>query len=191
MLALVVLAVGLWWLFRQMRFTSVLRATSVTASAMLLILLVVSGAALSSLGESFGFEMTEAIEQELGHDLDRTRMTLIGEPAHAARIRICSGGRLKVDHRYARDLETAPATPLVAALNRDDLLEIPAAKLLAVPCGLDKLNAAEAWDAFQAGHWTEYLEAHRRRYYVAIRANADSSLPPRVAGDLSTSGQLR
>ena len=167
LLATALAAAGTWRLFRQMRFTGITRGSSVVTAAVLLMLLTLSWAGVAASGRSFGYRLADALAAELG--TADTDVTLIGKPAHASRVRVCSGGKLRVRQLYEHEIAAISESEVVAALNPDDLRGVSAKTVLPVACGLEDVRLGDAWEAFQAGRLSEYIDSHRRYYYVAIR----------------------
>jgi len=170
-------------LARQMRFTGIVRSTAVVSGAALASVLILSLAALQLVGPSFGRQVAVACERESLLSGAAT-LTLIGEPAHATRVRICSGGRLPVRHIAPRALESLPDLPALAAAGPvaaldPALLQQPAGDLrcLAVPCGLHDITAAEFWQHLCGGRLRELVRSRQRTYFLALPNAPPQSSP--------------
>jgi hypothetical protein len=170
------------YLYRQMRYTSLIRSASVLTASLLASVLLLGWGAVTSAGPSFGFRVVSALEAELGDAFETTTVTFIGQPAHAARLRVCSGGRLHVRHLFPHEAPLRPNHGVVVTL--DGILPQSATAELearAVPCGFDDLSLTDAWQAFRADSLRAYFLAHQREYQVLQMDAPISAQPQRVA----------
>lgn len=156
-------------LVRQMRFTSAVRSVAVSAMAMQIALGIAAWGGQTLQGRSFGYEIAELL-----HSRQTTGpLVLIGEAAHASRIRICSGG----------DVGIVAATPATAsshsgaAMAALDPAQLPPESAgvthVRVACGYHNIEPKALWTAIKDGRLVSLLQEHRREYTVAIPVPRD------------------
>lgn len=180
--AVATIAFQLW---KQMRFTSLIRSVSVTAFALLALLLIGSWGAVALSGPSFGYQMAAALESRFGPAADGQTLTLVGEVAHATRIRICSGGRIQVRHVAPRDASHQLLDGLVARLDESPAIDTTPNAPVSVPCGFSGIRIGDACQAWRAGQLADYFSAHQRRYLIApIEPTQASQLAEQPASEL-------
>lgn len=169
-------------LWRQMRFTSLIRSVTVMSAGSLASLLIVTGALASLGGPSFGRQVADAVQTAFGASDPLPVLTLIGEPAHAARIRVCSGGRLKVHQVSPREAAHIAGEGPVAVLEGDAMLEFShPIRSVPVPCGWRDLRLNEIVEHLWAGDLVPYLRSRRRNYLLAIPAEDRPHSPTAAA----------
>lgn len=160
-------------LWRQMRFTSLVRSITVMSTGGLAAVLIATGALASLGGPSFGRQVAAAVQETYGTSDPLPTLTLIGEPAHAARIRVCAEGRLPVRQVSPRDAAQIAGEGPVAMLDGEARLEFhQPIRNVPVPCGWRDLRPAEIVEHLWAGDFVAYLQSRRRMYLLAIPARA-------------------
>jgi 4-amino-4-deoxy-L-arabinose transferase-like glycosyltransferase len=177
-----VVAVGCATAFRhQLRFTSVIRSLTVSAGALLASVWLAIVVWLVHSPGSFGYQMSAALRQQTAGE-QPLRLTLIGEPAHASRVRICSGGMIDVDFRpIASGTLLSLQAPVATLDSRQVDVQVPSATVVAIPCGLDSITPAEAWTAFRSGQLVEFVRSRQRFYKLLLPRNALDAAATQVA----------
>lgn len=178
---LVLLGTGgvLCWLHSQLKYTSVLRSTTVLTGSLLTCILLLSWSAAVTGGPSLGHRIAHALSVELGDQFATTEVTFVGEPAHAARLRVCTAGQIKVRHLYPHEAATEPPTGLVIS---DDSWPLSGRSTTTIPSGYDDLTLSGAWTALRDGDLRGYLERHQRAYHIVrVAAPVDYDSRTRVA----------
>lgn len=172
LLVLAATALVIDWLRRQMRFTSAEQATLVLSLACLAAMFILGGSVASQLSPSFGRRMTAALEAAGVGSGRLPELVLIGEPAHSARIRVCSGGRLTVHTVLPADAGDVGVSGPVAALPHQLPQPLaPTTRIVPIPCGLEGVTFSDLCRALGRGELTRYLQQHRRIYLLAVPAS--------------------
>ncbi|REK31152.1 MAG: phospholipid carrier-dependent glycosyltransferase [Planctomycetota bacterium] len=96
-------------------------------------------------------------------------VVLIGDPAHATRIRLSSRNETKVI-RFKHPEEAAVAEPQILVLEEGALpiSELATHRLAEVPCGFHPLSTNEVVTAAVEGKLPRLLDEHRRHYVLAV-----------------------
>lgn len=172
------MAIG-YRLWREMRFTSARRALTVATCGLLATMMIASWCLVNDLGPSFGYQLLQALELQHGDRLPE-EVVLIGDPAHASRLRVCSGGRIRVRHVAPVDAPGLPITTAVALLQPVSQLQLPApVHVVPVPCRVDQIPLERLWQALRAGQMRELLAEYRREYWLTYPpSQARPSSPP-------------
>jgi 4-amino-4-deoxy-L-arabinose transferase-like glycosyltransferase len=150
---------------RQLRFTSGVHSATVAAVGLYAAVFLCAWTGTEVMGRSFGRRMSEVVT-----DSGARELVLLGEPAHASRIRVCSSGTVRVvEQRRAKE---TPASP-VASLD-ESLLPTAAEgfQRVRVPCGFNRIEPEEVAKALLRGELAELIRKRRREYIVAIPVDA-------------------
>lgn len=136
------------------------------------VVLFCAGLTLSSwTGPDFGQRVHERLSA-LAPQVPR-RIVLIGEPAHATRIRMAFGGAADVVCLPHADPSTAVDVVIV-----DEALHAAAAtgcEAATIPCGYREMDVSEVLAAIAGGTLPEFLEQRQRRYIISVRRPLQSS----------------
>lgn len=157
-----------FFLWGQLKFTASLRSVAVAAVATHVALFALAIGGLGLTGRSFGYEMAEVLKTSEVAD-GAPQLVLVGEAAHASRVRVCSGGEITVHWAGQKATPVPVIDQPVAALDASLLPPVSdAVEHVHIPCGFDEIEPGEVWKAVVAGNLPELLRQRQREYTVAI-----------------------
>jgi hypothetical protein len=121
-----------------------------------------------------GAQLAERLQQLSG--ADHKAIQIVGKPALASKIRVCSAGRATVQQSDPSDLSQISGQA-VLIVSEDDLprIDLSAYELHLGSCGVKDLNLGQLLKSCVRGELAEYLRGRRQSYIIAIGCRATTA----------------